>query len=60
MLNWFFDTKLGHFLFILIFSIIIGGLVCVTFKSLSLMPMIIGASIVGAFFAITDKNDRWI
>jgi hypothetical protein len=58
-LKWLFNTKLGHFLFIVIIAAIISGIVGV-FTKISFAPMMLGVAFTATIFAIIDKNDKWI
>ena len=53
------DTKLGHFLFMITFSLIVCGILS-ALTSMDLSMMMLGAVPVAAIFSIFDDNDRWV
>ena len=59
MRNFITETKVGHFLFIVTFSLIVCGILSML-TSLELGPMMLGSFPIAALFAIFDDNDRWI
>jgi hypothetical protein len=60
IIEWVFDTKIGKFLFVVIFSAIISGILCLIFD-MSFTFLMLGATTVALFTAITNKNvKRWI
>jgi len=60
MKEFIFYTKLGHFLFVVVFAGILGGILCSIFHTIHFIPLIIGASVVGGVLDIIDNNKRWI
>jgi len=60
MKEFIFYTKLGHFLFVVVIAGILGGILCSIFHSISFIPLIIGASVVGGVLAAFDHNNKWI
>ena len=62
VLTWIFETKLGHFIFIMTFCVAIIMILAafIPFISEGLISTIIGCGFVTILFAIFDKNKRWI
>lgn len=61
IIEWFFITKAGRFLFVVIFSAILSGIFCLIFDSMKFSYLMLGASTVALLTAITNTNiKRWI
>lgn len=64
ILNWIANTKLGHFVWQMVFSIL--GLCIIYLISPKLNSInntlffIIGTTIISIVFCIGDDNDKWI
>ncbi len=59
IVDFIFDTKTGHFLFVCGFTAVIAGVIGL-FVSLNWVFVMATACTVAAVAAITDRNDKWI
>jgi len=60
-MEWFFNTKVGHFIFLMIGSIFLELIFCNTFMSMSDLPvMVLTSLVVSVYFAYTDDNEKII
>ena len=57
-IDWIYETKVGHFLFLMISITIIGGIISI-FVSNVFWNMLIGAFIVSIYLSISDDNEQW-
>lgn len=61
LMNWIYDTKLGHFLFVFIGGVILGSIIIMIVKG-SLMLSYSGiftCFIISIILSLFDKNKRW-
>lgn len=57
--DYVFSTKLGHFLALIVLSVLMELLLLVFLPKLFL-PAVVGSVITALFLSITDKNERWV
>lgn len=58
--NWIFNTKLGHFLFIMIFiSLFVIIIQFFMEKPVIIISGLISGGLCSLYFAITDKNKKY-
>lgn len=63
LLTFLFGTKVGHIVFIVVFTMIIVALLSLFIKFIDAEVFIgafLGSLAVGIYFAIKDKNQKWL
>ena len=57
--DWIFSTKAGRFVFIMVFSVIVFGILALTVPVLHFIPMMAGGIIAAILLSVFDNNKKW-
>jgi len=63
LLDFLFGTKVGHMVFIVVFVMTIVGLLSLAFTFIDVEVFIgtfLGSLASGIYFAVKDKNQKWL
>lgn len=58
--DWLRNTKVGHFIFLMLFSITFIGIIHIFIPSINFISAIIGSTLVAIILSINDDNKKWI